>query len=191
MVDRYKEIIREGYKQVRSRLPFHYRQKASAQVCKKIASSPRYHQAKKIALYYSANGEIDLNILWHSAPYHGKFCYFPSLREDKLLDFLPATPATPFKNNRFNIPEPDVNRSLAIDPQELDIIFLPLVSFDSQGTRLGMGAGYYDRSLEGVTRPLLIGVAYDFQRFEYLKAQAWDVPLSGILTPNHFYWREK
>ncbi len=191
MADRYKNLIRQGLKQVRQRLPAEYRIKTSAQVCKRIAISEAYRKAKRIALYFSANGEVDLDVLWTSAPYHGKFCYFPCLREDKSLDFLPATPSTPFKKNRFNIPEPDVSLSLAIKPQDLDIIFMPLVAFDSKGTRMGMGAGYYDRALKDVTQPLLIGVAYDFQRFEYLRAQEWDVPLSGIVTPKHFYWREE
>lgn len=191
MADRYKELIRKGYKLIRNNLPAEYQRDASSKVCKQIAASSIYRKAKKIALYFSANGEIDLSILWNSAPYHGKFCYFPALKEEKSLNFIPATPATPFKKNCYNIPEPDVSTALAIDPQELDVIFMPLVAFDSQGTRLGMGAGYYDRSLQGVTHPLLIGVAYDFQRTDNIKAQEWDVPLSGIVTPQNFYWREK
>ncbi len=186
--NRFKNALRKSYKQVRTHLPNVYQQAASNKVCQQITSIHQYRYAKTIALYHAVNGEIDLSGLWKSAPFQGKFCYFPLLNDDKTLSFLPATPVTPFKKNKYNIPEPDVSRELAIPASELDLIFMPLVAFDIMGTRLGMGAGYYDRTLEGENHPLLIGVAYDFQRSDFLQPQPWDVPLTAIITPKHQYW---
>ncbi len=188
--NRFKNILRKSYKQVRRHLPIAYQQAASNKVCQQINAIHQYRYAKTIALYHAVNGEIDLNELWRSAPYQGKFCYFPVLNDDQSLSFLPATPATPFKTNQFNIPGPDVSREMAIPAMELDLIFMPLVGFDMMGTRLGMGAGYYDRTLAGENHPLLIGVAYDFQRSDFLKPQSWDVPMTAIITPKHQYWSE-
>lgn len=190
MADRFKQILRKTYRQVRSRLPAAFRQAASERVCARIGSLHQYRYAKKIALYHPVDGEIDLGKLWKSAPYQGKYCYFPSLNEDLTLSFLPATPATPFKSNRYNIPEPDVSRELAIAAEELDIIFMPLVAFDDKGTRLGMGAGYYDRTLAEKKRGLLIGVAYQFQHEPFLKDQEWDIPLNAVVTPKKLYWSQ-
>ena len=68
---------------------------------------------------------------------------------------------------------------------------MPVLGFDQWGTRLGMGAGYYDRTLATSRSALLVGVAYEFQRLDYIEAQPWDVPLSLIITENTIYGREQ
>jgi len=65
---------------------------------------------------------------------------------------------------------------------------MPLLGFDNEGSRLGMGGGYYDRALsfkhseEQPSKPLLIGLAYSFQQIEGLQSDTWDVPLDVIIT---------
>ena len=63
-----------------------------------------------------------------------------------------------------------------------DIVLMPLLGFDRQGTRLGQGAGYYDRALARESAPLRIGIAWSLQEFENLPADPWDMPLDAILT---------
>jgi len=73
-------------------------------------------------------------------------------------------------------------------PHALDLILLPLVAFDKSGHRLGMGGGYYDRTLAFLAhrrlwrKPHLLGTAYQFQQLETLPTQPWDIPLDGIAT---------
>ena len=83
--------------------------------------------------------------------------------------------------NRYGIPEPpaDVPRS---NPGELDIIFLPLVAWDRRGSRLGMGGGIYDRTLEGVRGPLLVGLAHSLQELDHIPAEPWDIRLHFIAS---------
>ncbi len=77
--------------------------------------------------------------------------------------------------------------------QKLDLILLPLVGFDTHCHRLGMGKGFYDRSLEFLNhrqhwrKPHILGLAHDFQRVESLPADPWDVPLQGVVTDKSFY----
>lgn len=175
-------------KQIRSNLSPHFRITASNQICTHIRTLDQYRKAKRIALYHAIHGEIDLNSLWDSAPMQGKFCYFPALQEDLTLLFLPATSATAFKANRFGILEPDVAPDLALSVDELDFMILPLVAFDAQGTRLGMGAGYYDRTLTNRTKALLVGVGYPFQKVSFLDPCPWDVPLDVVITTDAVYW---
>lgn len=186
MTDRFKHALRQNYRQIRRQLSDHYQHKASVKICAKIRALNQYRQAKHIALYHAAEGEIDLGSIWQSAPLQGKYCYFPALN-NHALTFLPATPATQFTENHYGIAEPDVAPTLALMPEKLDIIFMPLVAFDQTGTRLGMGAGYYDRTLENKKLPLLIGVAYEFQRLNYIERQPWDVPLALIITEQKIY----
>ncbi|WP_131781038.1 5-formyltetrahydrofolate cyclo-ligase [Legionella gresilensis] len=188
MADRFKKILRNSIKDIRENLPPFYQNEASQKVCARIRQLKQYRYAKNIALYNASNGEISLQEIWQSAPLQGKFCCFPALTKDKTLLFLPATPTTSFKENQYGILEPDINFSQAISPKELNLIFLPLVAFDEHGTRLGRGAGYYDRTLAKENHPLLIGIAYDFQHQHLIIPQEWDVPLTAVITPNNTYW---
>ncbi|HHU0083611.1 TPA: 5-formyltetrahydrofolate cyclo-ligase, partial [Legionella pneumophila] len=187
--DQYKVALRNTIKQVRSKLSVSYRTASSNQICTRIRSLEQYRQAKRIALYFAVNGEVDLTFLWKSAPLQGKYCYFPVLNNDSTLSFLPATPNTPFKTNKYNIPEPDVDIELALPIDELDLIIMPLVAFDAHCTRLGMGSGYYDRTLSNKSKAHLLGVAYQFQRVDYIEPRPWDVPLDAVITQKAIYWR--
>lgn len=190
MPDSYKIALRNTIKQVRAKMPHAYITQSSTQICNRIRALDQYRHAKKIALYHAVNGEVNLLSIWKSAPMHGKFCYFPCLQPDHSLLFLPATPVTQFKKNRYGIAEPDVSHDFAIDPNELDIVFVPLVAFDARCTRIGMGAGYYDRTLANKNNCELFGVAYQFQRIDFIEAQPWDIPLDAVITNRAIYWRE-
>ncbi len=190
MADRFKQALRLTCQQIRKRLSPSYQQRASWQICTNVRKLDQYRCAKRIALYYSVSGEINLSSLWQSAPLQGKYCYFPALNDNRTLSFLPAMPSTPFKKNHYGIEEPDVARELAIPPEQLDVMLIPLVAFDSRGTRLGMGAGYYDRTLAQLRPQLLVGVAYEFQRQSFIEAGTFDVPLDVVVTEHATYWRK-
>ena len=163
---------------------------ASVRISSSILAWPPYREAKCIAIYQAIQGEIDLSCIWKSALSEGKSCAFPAINEDQTLSFLPATASTVFAKNRFGIAEPTLPRTQALPPHLIDIIFLPLVAFDAHGTRLGMGGGYYDRTLADVRRrpPLLVGIAYDAQRQPLIEADAWDVPMDLVITERTMYW---
>ena len=186
-IEAHKKRLRGNCLQTRNSLPSADLAFASSRVCARILALEHYHQAKHIALYRAIHGEIDLNEL---AALPEQIRYFPVMNPDHTLSFLPVTPDTLFLNNRFGIPEPDVKRELAVLPEQLDIIFLPVVAFDEYGTRLGMGGGYYDKTLAQSRSSLLIGVAYEFQRQPFIEREAWDVPLNAVITPETTYWSE-
>ncbi len=190
MADQVKKALRDTMKQIRSKISVSSRSTASQQICTRIRSLEQYRHAKRIALYFAINDEVDLAGIWNTAPLQGKFCYFPAINEENLtLFFLPATPVTPFKKNRYGIPEPDVSHDLAMPAEELDLILMPLVAFDVRCTRLGMGAGYYDRTFKDKTNCTLFGVAYQFQRVDYIQPHPWDIPLDAVITQRAIYWR--
>src|SRR3569833_927682 len=66
---------------------------------------------------------------------------------------------------------------------EPDVIIMPLLGFDSRGTRLGYGGGYYDRTLEKLTKkPRLVGLAFAARELDPIQHEAHDVPLDVIVT---------
>ncbi len=184
-IETTKQAIRHQCQQTRKNLSSAVQSAASTAVCARIIALDQYQKAEHIALYRAVNGEIDLSGL---TILHGQTGYFPVMNADHTLTFLPITTDTVFINNRFGIAEPDVARELAIMPEQLDIIFLPVVAFDESGTRLGQGGGYYDRTLAHHCKSLLIGVAYAFQQQPFIEHQAWDVPLAAIITERSTYW---
>lgn len=119
----------------------------------------------------------------------GKEVYLPVLAPLKdQLYFAPFQPDSKMKINRFGISEPNCPPNYWLSAQQLNLLFLPLVAFDKEGNRLGMGGGFYDRSLAYLSfrkrfkQPKLIGLAHDLQQVESIKHEKWDIPVDQIIT---------
>lgn len=154
-----------------------------------------FRNSRRIASYVPTDGEIDTDPIVERALQLGKRCYLPVLsriNHDRLW-FAPRTTNTDYVLNRYGILEPLVASRLLVRAQDLDLILLPLVGFDEHGNRLGMGGGFYDRSLEFLTRrhrwrkPRLIGLAFDSQKVDTLPQESWDVPLDAVVTDRATY----
>lgn len=148
---------------------------------------------QRIGFYLPMAEEIDLFPLMNAALWLNKRCFLPVVppRGARRLWFSRITDRPTWYQNRFGIYEHgSIQRVRA---QHLDILFMPLVAFDAQGNRLGMGGGFYDASLaylrtrRAFRKPKLIGVAYDFQHVETLPKEPWDVPLDAVLTDRKLY----
>lgn len=164
-----------------------YVSQASQKIIDTLRQMPAYQAANHIAWYFPTNGEVDLSALWSYALATNKSCYFPAIQTDQTLLFLPYTRDTELVFNRYHTAEPNVAACHAKPPQDLDIIFLPVVAFDVNRKRLGMGKGYYDKTLAPHKSPLLIGVAYEWQRQPNLPIDPWDIPLTTIVTEETVY----
>lgn len=159
----------------------------------RYAATSRYFiNSQRIAFYLAADGELDPLPLLKRARSHGKHIYLPVLRPGlhNTLWFAEFRTGDRLIKNRFGILEPDTRRRKPTPPWGLDLILLPLVGFDPQGNRLGMGGGYYDRTLAYLhrhlywQRPRLMGLAHQCQQVATLDRQPWDIPLQHIVTEN-------
>ena len=66
-----------------------------------------------------------------------------------------------------------------------DLIFVPLVGFDSNLNRLGYGGGFYDRYFERYAKKkkiIKIGLAFSFQKIKKLPTNKFDKKLDEIIT---------
>jgi 5-formyltetrahydrofolate cyclo-ligase len=134
-------------------------------------------------------------MLLRAAQRRGKKTYLPVLSawpRTKMV-FQRVRPGEKFIPNRFRIPEPRVNLARQRVVWALDLILLPLVGFDELGGRLGMGGGFYDRSLAYQSRrknwqkPVLLGLAHECQKVDRLAQASWDVPMQGTVTDKRWY----
>lgn len=148
---------------------------------------PPLARARHLACYLPVGGEMDTAPLIETAWFRGIRTYLPVL-DGARLAFAPYEPGTPLAPNRFGIPEPAVPRRSWRSPRQLDVIVAPLVAFDRAGHRLGMGGGWYDRTLgfrrlhASFRRPWFIGLAFGFQEIPRLGADAWDVPMDAVIN---------
>jgi 5-formyltetrahydrofolate cyclo-ligase len=163
---------------------------AAQQLCRRLRSQPLFLRARHIALYLTNDGEIDPVELLRLAERLGKHCYLPVLRPGQRLGFKRYRSGDALRRNRFGIPEPC--RRGRRHSRGLDLVLLPLVAFDAEGGRLGMGGGFYDRTFAWIRQqpqlraPALVGLAHHFQQVEHLLTASWDIPLQGIATDHGF-----
>lgn len=187
MVDDKRSTLRKHLRHTRRSLSPAQQHHAAQQLPKAVINQGLLNKHQKIAFYWPNDGEVDPSLLLTEAHKLNHHCYLPVLTTANSLDFFRYHPGDELKNNRFGIPEP-VNRLQHCNPWELDLVFLPLVGFDRQGGRLGMGGGFYDRTFDITlnnlesSRPRLIGLAHSCQEIDSLPVESWDVPLSDIIT---------
>lgn len=138
-----------------------------------------------VAGYWAVDGEIGLHAWQLRMPESLIYC-LPVLHDGNRLRFAPWRSGAPLIANRYGIPEPDIDATELLAPEDMTLVVLPLVAFDAQCRRLGMGAGWYDRSFafrrERAAPPWLVGAAFAGQQVDALVPEPWDVPLDAVCT---------
>ncbi|MCE0494101.1 5-formyltetrahydrofolate cyclo-ligase [Vibrio salinus] len=167
--------------------------RASNQLLEQCLQLKEVSQSKHLALYLSNDGELNTRPFIEWCWKNKKQVFIPVIHpfsKGQLL-FLHYHPDSQLIPNRYGIKEPKLRKNDIIPAHELDIIFTPLVAFDRRGHRLGMGGGYYDRTLEPWFRTYKgakpIGIAHECQFIEELPIESWDIPLPKIITPNKIW----
>jgi len=150
--------------------------------------------SKHIAIYLSNDGELDTSLLIKELWNLNYVVYLPIIHpfNGANLLFQRYEKNSPMRANRYGILEPKLNCSQICPLPALDYLLMPLVAFDKQGNRLGMGGGFYDRTLarlheQNWQKPQLIGLAHECQKVDALPIESWDVPLKTIITPDKTY----
>jgi len=185
--------LRNQMRAQRQALSITEQREAAERLARILARDSMFRRSRHIAFYLANDGELDPAILLQRAWDMGKLCYLPVITPRQSLLFAPYAEGDPLALNRFGIPEP-VRPGLAlVKARVLDLVLTPLVAFDDRGHRLGMGGGFYDRTLSFLRhrhawrKPRLLGIAHELQRVPALPAATWDVPLDGVATDHKLY----
>ncbi|MDQ0737470.1 5-formyltetrahydrofolate cyclo-ligase [Pseudomonas sp. W4I3] len=190
--------LRRMLRKARRALTPSEQRQAALGLYRQLAQHPLFRRAKHISLYLPTDGEIDPRLLLRVAQRQGKATYLPVLSawpRTKMV-FQRVRPGDKLLPNRFRILEPRPNAQRQRKVWALDLVLLPLVGFDNEGGRLGMGGGFYDRSLAYLARrkswrkPTLLGLAHECQQVDRLAQASWDVPLAGTVTDKQWYVAE-
>ena len=169
-------------------------QQASELLLQRLSTHEKVQTAQTVALYLASDGELDpmpfIKWCWQQQ----KHVYLPVLHPfcSGYLLFLLFENNSMMRKNQYGIFEPRLEVSKVCPLNQLDVVFTPLVAFDSSGARLGMGSGFYDRTLANWQQHQVypIGLAHDCQQVDKIPTQHWDIPLPEIITPaKTFYCR--
>ena len=181
-----KAQLRSSLRKRRQHLSANEQSRAAEAVARVVPDLPAWRQARRIALYLAADGEIDTTPLADLARSLPLQLFLPVIREDSSLVFAEWRSGSTLSPNRYGIPEPP-DQAMRCLARDLDILFLPLVGWDRFGGRLGMGGGFYDRTLAGGARPLLVGLAHSCQEVACIPRENWDIPLDFVATDTALY----
>jgi len=184
-----KDALRIQLRRLRQQLSDSQQIQASGDLAQQVIESGILDNCDSLAVYLANDGEIDPSAIVEVARQRKIPVYLPVLDESNSghLKFHQWHISTKFARNKYGIPEPlgtqEINAGL------LHTVFIPLVGFDDQGGRLGMGGGFYDRTFEQYndTSIRLIGLAHECQKVASLQLEPWDIPMSKIITNKSRY----
>lgn len=177
--------LRQMMREHRRRLGPAHRLAAAESIAARLLSLPFAPSAGYVGGYWAMDGEIALHAWQLRLPDEVAYC-LPMLHEDGTLRFAPWRVGEALGTNRYGIPEPAIAIESALRAEEMTMIVAPSVGFDDTGHRLGMGGGWYDRTLafrrDRAAPPWFVGAAFSTQRLASLRTESWDVALDAVCT---------
>ena len=185
-----KAELRRDFRAARRHLKPALRTDLDQRICDHLIRSPVLRKARCIAAYLAFDGEPDLGPAMAGWSEEGKRIALPVINSPRPghMELRLWAPVQGLRKNTLGIGEP--SSGLPVPAAELDVVLVPLVAFDRDGRRLGMGAGYFDRFLAPVceqSRPRRVGVAYGLQEAGNLPEEPWDISLHAVVTEGGWF----
>ena len=182
-----KAEIRDAMRKRRVTLEALWARDASHRVADRIIALPEFKRAEVVCCYLSLPGEVDAQAILDAAWKAGKKVAVPTARDDG--EYIPAwlTPSESVTVGRFNVRQPTV--PFWAKPDRFDFMVIPGVAFSTTGTRLGHGAGYYDRMLTRLSKKIgcKAGVCFSLQVLAALPTAEHDVAMDIVVTEDTVY----
>ncbi len=184
--------LRLSMRKARQSLSTNQREAAAIRCGQLALQLDAVRRAGSIAFYMAYRGEMSCAPLMDWAFRRGTKVFLPVVI-GKRMRLARQLPGNRMVLNQWGIQEPEWRPGLWVGARVPSVVFVPLVAFDKAGNRLGQGGGYYDRAFafrshaQHWRRPLLVGLAYEFQRIDELPTKPSDVPLDIIITEQTKY----
>ena len=181
--DRQKDAVRREIAALRKKTTAEERGSWDQAIKERLLSRPGLERFSGVYSYISIRGEAGtkgiLEELWsRNIP-----VAVPKVL-GKTMEFFQITSWNDVSPGRMGILEPDGQGKLPENFGQNPLILVPAVGLDQKGNRIGYGGGYYDRFLAGLKDAAVIALAYEFQIYQEIPAEAHDRPVDEILTPD-------
>lgn len=182
-----KKDVRLNFRHLRKKLDPASVHDLSVRIANALLSLPIWHmEYYHIFLPIVENKEIDTGLILPILQGRDKQVVIPRTEPDAKLSHFLLTDSTVLKENSWNIPEPV--DGLAVPPEKIDVVFLPMLGFDLQGNRVGYGKGFYDAFLKECRDDVVkIGLCF-FVPVELISdIREEDVKMDFCVTPEKTY----
>lgn len=180
-----KKLLRGRSKDILSEMTMDYVAEASEAIADKVLASKEYAEAKTIFCYMNYGKEVATDKIIDAALADGKRVCIPLCLEDNLMEAKVYTRDTVLVSGAYGIMEPSRDE-MVVAPEEIDLGIIPCVACDARGGRLGHGAGYYDRYMEGLPMTKMC-LCFDKLIFGSIHMYKYDIPMDIVVTESSWY----
>lgn len=182
-----KTEIRKLGKKGRAGVQGEAREAYQKRICERIRESAEYQSAHSILSYQAFGSEVCLTQLNEWAVKDGKTLAYPYCTDKTTMIALIPDEKDGWGEDLYGIAVPLPDKSTLLEPADIDLVLAPLVAFDENANRTGMGAGVYDRFLPKCTQAKILGVAFEAQKMPEVPTDEHDVTLSAVITEEARY----
>jgi 5-formyltetrahydrofolate cyclo-ligase len=182
-----KKKLRLLYAEKRDFLSPEIREQRSLDISNRCLQLPIWnYRFYHLFLSIPEKNEVDTSFLLTLLQGKDKDIVVPKVSgKGKLLHYL-LTDATVFRTSKWGIPEPV--SGVQVPPEQLEVVFLPLLAFDLDGYRVGYGGGFYDRFLASCREDVLkVGLSYFEPAEKISDRNSMDIPMDYCVTPEKTY----
>ena len=177
-----KRTIRKQALSTRRTMPASKRAQKSIEIINKLESLDLFKESESVLFYYSQEDEVrTLDIMKKYIT--KKDLFLPRLDSSSQFTACKVSSLEELVPGAFGIMEPSKDCASG-SGQEIDLIIIPGLAFDRQGTRLGMGKGYYDRFLSDNKSAKKVALAFSEQILEVVPKEPYDENVDLIITEN-------
>jgi 5-formyltetrahydrofolate cyclo-ligase len=181
-----KDELREELLQRRRGMDADVRAEAADAIALHLLAAPVISSARRVACYVSMATEPGTEPLIAGLMSRGVEVIVPLSLPDGTLDWVAYDPAAPTTVTTLGISEPAGDPLGASAVEDCALIIVPALAVDHAGHRLGRGAGYYDRALATVTRPLC-ALVFTHELLESVPHEPHDIPVAMAVTPDGIF----
>lgn len=134
---------------------------------------------KTVSVYWPFQGEPNLRDWMAAISAQGATCLLPVVTEKAgPLTFRTWHPGARLERGVLGILVPTEGSE-----RQPDIVIAPVVGYDRGCYRLGVGGGYFDRTLAALSpRPPAIGIGFSQQQIRTINPQPHDIPMDAVVT---------
>lgn len=171
-----KASLRKQISELKTQISNNQKQQEADAVFSKIEALPEFKNAETILLYWSTQDELPTHEIVEKWSVE-KIIILPSVVGDSLI-LKSYSSEGKMKQGALGIWEPDLSENYT---ENIDIIIVPGVAFDTDKNRLGRGKGFYDRFLKN-NHSVKIGVGFDFQLLDKIPSEKLDIRMDKVIT---------